>query len=487
MQRGKLTLAILLTGGIGIQAGAAVVWDGSTNGDWSVADNWTPSGAPDATSDVEFSNLGAAQPITTQNGNLTVKGITFTGTAPSYSIGGDNTTLLTLSTGGITLASGAANQSITKKVVISNLSTQSLTVTDAGQTLIFDNNFGGAAIVNKAGAGTVVLNNTLGGSGYNTTLDVDAGTIDLMGGNASLGGITGDATGLITNSGGNARTITAIRSGAYDGAITGNLKYSQGRSSFGDTGVQTFNGANTYTGVTNVYGGKLIVNGSHIGGGDYAVSGKTGGGNNNFTGTDGTLAGTGVIAPKSGSTVLVQGKDLSTLPTYDGDTPTISTGIIAPGDPNAANTVGALTLGSVAVPTAVTFGDLSRLAIELKSAGVSDQITVLGDLTLSGSSDELNIELLSGETFGGPYTLASYSGSLSGSFGSVYYNGVLDTDPTVELGSTGYRLDYGTGSDSTIRLVAIPEPAAAVMLGLAGVLGLGRRARRTAASKIGVQ
>jgi hypothetical protein len=95
-------------------------------------------------------------------------------------------------------------------------------------------------------------------------------------------------------------------------------------------------------------------------------------------------------------------------------------GTIAPG-----NSIGTLHTGA----TTLT----GTYACEV-GATESDTLAVTGDLTLTGAT--LSIQ---GEPTASSYTLATYSGTLTGTFNPV----------TV----TGYTLNYGTGTNSQITLV----------------------------------
>ncbi len=84
----------------------------------------------------------------------------------------------------------------------------------------------------------------------------------------------------------------------------------------------------------------------------------------------------------------------------------------------------------------------------------------MGNIVL-GSNDTLAINSLDG-TSSGIYTIATYSGTESGTFANIPSNVVVN---------------YGTGSNSAITITVTPEPASMAILGL-GVFGLLNRRRR---------
>ena len=175
-----------------------------------------------------------------------------------------------------------------------------------------------------------------------------------------------------------------------------------------------------------VEGGKMLVNttaGITSGGADYRV-------------TTGTLGGTGTINLGAGSVIDVS-----------------STGSLAPG----------ASVGTLTVNGAVLLN--GTLANEF-SGSTTDLLAVNGNLTLGATSI---LDLLGVKT-GSSYTIASYTGTLAGTFGTI--NGLGD-----------YVIDYGTGLNSQITLQAIPapEPSSIFLLGL-GAVGVLRRVRRRRSS-----
>ena len=183
--------------------------------------------------------------------------------------------------------------------------------------------------------------------------------------------------------------------------------------------TQTFSGPNSYSGTTTVNGGTLLINGRHsrdaremfvgmigetsypgmpepldVTVGDYTVN------------SGGTLGGSGTIGQSSDPVdVIVNG------------------GTIAPGA-----SVGTLTsFGNV------TFGANSHFGIELSGA-TADQLAVTGNIDLTALGNALDVT----GSGSGSWVIATYTGSRTGTFESV---------------TSGFTVDYGTGSNSQITLM----------------------------------
>ncbi|MEX1089071.1 MAG: autotransporter-associated beta strand repeat-containing protein [Phycisphaeraceae bacterium] len=208
------------------------------------------------------------------------------------------------------------------------------------------------------------------------------------------------------------------------------------------------NAASTYTGQTFVRGGLLLVNGSLSSQPGNAIS----------------INVLDTAAPVDSATLGGNGTILRHIGSMDGLS-TTQRATISPGDPAITGGVGTLTVGSAGNARNVLFEDFSRLTIDLSGA-TSDRLVIIGDLTLSAGLDHdlLFVGTADGVT---EYTLATYTGTLTGTF------------KTVTNLPTGYTLDYGTGSNSAITLVkVIPEPATLALLALGAGMMLGRNRRR---------
>ncbi|MCA9234634.1 MAG: autotransporter-associated beta strand repeat-containing protein, partial [Planctomycetales bacterium] len=237
-------------------------------------------------------------------------------------------------------------------------------------------------------------------------------------------------------------------------------------------GRLVLSGNSTYAGASTVQAGTLVVNGAHTGGGAFTVDAGA------------TLDGAGSI----GSAVNVNG----TLAAGDG-------------------------IGALTVSGNVTFAAGSTFAVEIDAGGGADLLNV-ANLDLSTLTDSLSVSLI-GSPAAGPYLIANYSGSLTGTFDSVTPGVTVDySQPNqifVTLASGGlpgdfnmdnqvdgldfltwqrgfpgaydaadladWQSNYGAGVGPAVgAAVAVPEPAATMLAVVAlAALGGARRTRET--------
>jgi hypothetical protein len=88
------------------------------------------------------------------------------------------------------------------------------------------------------------------------------------------------------------------------------------------------------------------------------------------------------------------------------------------------------------------------------TGGSLTSMSIAGNLVLSGSPTLV----LSGNLAPGTYTIASYGGTLNGTFSGLNL-------------PAGDAINYGTGNNSAITLTAVPEPSTLALL-VAGAIGL---------------
>ena len=228
--------------------------------------------------------------------------------------------------------------------------------------------------------------------------------------------------------------------GAFSGAITMSNSFMPALSLVKQgSGTQTLAGANSYTGATTVSGGTLVINGS-ISTSTLTTVGNTA----TLSGNNGTV---GALTVQSGGT-------------------------LAPG-----NSPGILNAGNTSLETG------STLAIEIDGTTVGadyDQLKVTGSVSLAGL---LSVTMGSSPAPNQLFFILANDGSdaISGTFSNAALDG-----GTYTLGGQSFQISYfgnqtapGTGTftgGNDVVLMAVPEPAAALLGGL-GLLTLLRRRR----------
>ena len=457
-------------------------WSSSTTANWyqdaagttSYGVGVNPASA--TTTQVQFGGAaGSAAYTVAGNSNITINNITFDDLATvtdtlNFTITGSNK--LAMSTNGSTgagfvqdgsanwviLNGGAANAPVRFNNSFSISGTGSGNITlgipmaNNGSAINFSvDETGGATIAitasntNVAGsgkaftltAGTVDFQNGLALGAAASAVDLNGGTLESTTG-TTLSNYTGGINfGAAFGFGGPVNwslgsgavsvaantTITANTGGTTGATIGGAITGAGGITiAPGSLGIITLtNSGDAYAGATDIDGGTLLDNG------DITVSAVT-------VNSPGTLGGNGTL----GGFVSVGG-------------------LIAPGAASGA-------IGTLSALSGLSFsGSSAAFDADVDAAGQSDELAVTGNLDL-GTGTTLNVNVLDSLS-GGTYTIATYTGTLTGTFAATNL-------------PNGYSIEYGTGTDSAITLV-VPEPASAGLVAF-GAVGFLRRRRRRA-------
>ncbi len=197
-------------------------WKGAYGGSWNSTApgyNWTTgtgsttqvSALPTATTDIFFAANGQATSNTTLGQDFSVKSVTFSGNAPSTTIGGSNT--LTIGTG-LSVGAGTASHAINANVQLG--ATQDWNI-GSGSTLAVGGSVSGSAALSKDGAGTLVVSGT---NTYNGGTSVTSGTLQVA--NALSLPVGHDLT--ITGAG----SVVALSSGLTSAVKIGGLSIDAG-------------------------------------------------------------------------------------------------------------------------------------------------------------------------------------------------------------------------------------------------------------------
>jgi len=298
---------------------------------------------------------------------------------------------------------------------------------------------------------TVTFNGQLSNGEHGRTLEIQNGTYlwtadniltdDIIFKDGILRIGNGGSTGLIGSSAitmgesGNT-TVHFNRTGSYtvENAFSGTTN--DGQILIEGSGVATFTAASTYTGPTTVENGAtLLMDGSHIGSGDYTVRNGS------------AIGGSGLIDIGTDTFSLEPGARLT---------------------PGSAHTLGTLTLN---VGTFAVEGGAGQ-SLVFRIGSVSDRLVFDGGQMVVTGTEELNFSdfefLLVGGFSGGTYTLIEELDFLFGSMGSNL-TGTID----------GFEAELFLDGDD-LMLTVVPEPATVAAILGALALGLAFWRRRAA-------
>lgn len=298
----------------------------------------------------------------------------------------------------------------------------------------------GAHPLTKTGPGAVRLeNNNVGYSGVTT---ISNGTLQI-GNGGTTGGVGNN--GIINNA-----ALRVNRSNAYTLAnvITGTGTVTQAGS-----GTTTMTQANTYSGLTTVSVGTLLVSNS--------TGSATGSGPVNVV-LGATLGGTGTIAPTGAQGVSIAGT-------------------VAPGLPTANDGIGTLTFSPA--DGNVTFASGSSAIFQLRADGLNDRLVFNGlgsgllDLS-SLSPGSLSVVFAAGyaPAVNDTFDLLDWT-ALTGSGVSGLSSGLLSLSTTGFDPSWSWDLSQFTTA-GIISITVVPEPSR-VLLIAAALVSPGLRRRRS--------
>ena len=435
--------------GLGPTGGTVTVLQGgqaflNANGDWN--HNWVLNGVGTS----ENNGLGAIRAATGRNvlGTITLA----SDAALSGQNGSPNYKANITGPGALIIGHGNNNNGSGSPIFGDGSGTQ--TYTYQGDTIINQSTVQQNTFAILAGSNNLLPSGANRGNFLlNASSAAISATLTLNGTSQNINGLNSSVTSPLNNfvQNGLAATSSKLTLGNNNanGAFGGVIRDQAGTMSIAKTGAgtQTFSGANTYTGTTEINAGTFSLTGAHTGAGNYSIeSGATFGGTGSVT-----FAATGSLTAKSGS-------------------------VVAPGA-----SIGQLTVdGSVAASPVVNFLSGASLSMELNNAFLSDRVKLSGgsanDIVFGGNVVNF-IDLAGGSLATGAYTLftADVAGAYSGL--TADGSGFISAGLTIGSGLGAYpnKSLQVVGNDIVLN-IAVPEPAA-MLLGALGLVGvaLGRR------------
>ena len=299
---------------------SSLTWDGSgADANWGTGGNWVGAVPPGFAGDsVTFT--GSANTSPNLEANYSVTGLTFDGSASSFTNGSTTGKTLTLS-GSVNNSSG--NPQVFNLAVVMN---GSPTISDSGAGTTFAGPISGAGLeasggtVTLAGANTYTANTIIDGGAIlkvgnsaalpygsgNGNLSV-SGTLDLNGTNAAINGLSG--AGTVDNTSTNPATLN-IGNANVNATFTGIIQNTGTNLALvkTGTGTLTLSGANTFSGGLTLSNGTLIVNNNAaFGSGIVTLAGGTNQGNVTVTNTFFAVTNTTTIFDVQGGNYAING------------------------------------------------------------------------------------------------------------------------------------------------------------------------------------
>lgn len=179
------------------------------------------------------------------------------------------------------------------------------------------------------------------------------------------------------------------------------------------TGILTLSGANTYTGITNVKAGTLVLSGS--------------------------VAGTSKISVLTGATVDVSplvapGLTVGATQVLSGNGTVVGSVVVANGSKVEAENVGATALSVEKLTFGTTAGNTATVNVNLSGATPGKLVVSAADgLTAAGGTNTVTINANGNNMAPGTYTLIDYSGTIQGTGYAAFVLGALPSRATGHL------------------------------------------------------
>jgi hypothetical protein len=224
-------------------------WAGATNGSWNTNGNWSPTGTPAASANNQLTFGATSNAVMTNDiTSLILNSMTFTATAPTYTLGGNSLNFQTSAGGTLPQIITNSLNPVTMNTVVTL--TNNLTVAGSGN-LNLNGVITGAGSLTMNGTGTLVLGT---GNIFAGGLKVNSGTVQ-AGGDAALGSanVSGQALGTLLLTGtfstsksfamGNGTIATATgQTVTFNGGIVSAAVF-DGTGTFANNGGQIINSA----------------------------------------------------------------------------------------------------------------------------------------------------------------------------------------------------------------------------------------------------